>query len=71
MVVPIPSTGVGRGWQELEDGLMAAKMYRFLQRDIDEERIYYRNLHTGTTSDVFTFEVSRQLELLKIKIHCI
>ncbi|XP_041363241.1 extracellular matrix organizing protein FRAS1-like isoform X2 [Gigantopelta aegis] len=58
MVVPIPSTGAGRGWQELGDGLMAAKMYRFLQRDIDEGRIYYRNLRTGTTSDIFTFEVA-------------
>ncbi|XP_048248290.1 extracellular matrix organizing protein FRAS1-like isoform X2 [Haliotis rufescens] len=58
MVVPIPASGAGRGWQDVGDGMMAAKMYRFMQRDIDESRIWYRHLKGGTTSDVFTFEVA-------------
>ena len=59
MIVPTPEGGPGRGWEDMGDGTMGAKMFRFLQRDIDEGRIYYK--HQGSpiaTTDIFTFEVS-------------
>ena len=59
MIVPIPEEGVGQGWEDLGDGHMAARMYRFLQRDVDEGRIFY--LHDEGSighSDYFTFQVS-------------
>ncbi|KAL3876627.1 hypothetical protein ACJMK2_034445 [Sinanodonta woodiana] len=58
MVVPIPPSGPGRGWEDVGDGLMAARMNRFLQRDIDEGRIYYKNKGTQGNSDIIRFEVA-------------
>ncbi|XP_055954387.1 extracellular matrix organizing protein FRAS1-like [Patella vulgata] len=58
MVVPIPVTGAGRGWRNLGDGTMAARMYRFLQRDVNEGRIWYKHDGKNSQSDVFTFEVA-------------
>ncbi|ESO99609.1 hypothetical protein LOTGIDRAFT_173674 [Lottia gigantea] len=58
MVVPIPVSGAGRGWRNLGDGTMAAKMYRFLQRDVNEGRIWYKHNGKQTKSDIFTFEVA-------------
>ena len=59
MIVPTPEGGRGRGWEDMGDGTMGAKMFRFLQRDIDEGRIYYK--HKGSpigNTDIFTFKVS-------------
>jgi hypothetical protein len=57
MVVPIPPTGVGHGWEDLGDGNMAARMTRFLQRDIDEGRIWYKNKGSAALTDIIKFEV--------------
>ena len=57
MVVPIPPDGVGNGWEDMGDGTMAARMTRFLQRDIDEGRIYYKNRGNAALTDVVKFEV--------------
>lgn len=57
MLVPIPSNGVGKGWQDMGDGQMAAKMFQFLQRDVNEGRIWYHHTGTKTSSDIITFEV--------------
>lgn len=59
MIVPTPEGGPGRGWEDIGEGSMGAKMFRFLQRDINEGRIYYK--HQGAAvgeDDVFTFEVA-------------
>ncbi|XP_053388167.1 extracellular matrix organizing protein FRAS1-like isoform X2 [Mercenaria mercenaria] len=58
MVVPIPPSGVGHGWEDLGDGNMAARMTRFLQRDIDEGRIWYKNKGTAALTDIIRFEVA-------------
>lgn len=65
MVVPIPPSGVGSGWEDLGNGNMAARMTRFLQRDIDEGRIWYKNKGTAALTDIITFEVSMDLSLVK------
>ena len=57
MVVPVPSSGAGRGWEDMGDGHMAANMYRFMQRDIDEGRIWYKHKGSSSRSDFFKFEV--------------
>ena len=58
MVVPEPVFGPGQGWQSLGNGNMAAKMFRFIQRDIDEGRIWYE--HTGSVKpEMVTFEVMK------------
>ncbi|KAK7498552.1 hypothetical protein BaRGS_00010212, partial [Batillaria attramentaria] len=59
MIVPTPAGGPGRGWEDMGEGSMGAKMFRFLQRDIDEGRIYYK--HQGapvSEDDMFMFEVA-------------
>ncbi|KAL5018410.1 hypothetical protein ScPMuIL_004132 [Solemya velum] len=58
MVVAIPASGVGRGWESMGNGNMAAKMFRFYQRDIDEGRIWYKNRKTQQKSDMIQFEVA-------------
>jgi hypothetical protein len=63
LVVPTPAEGPGRGWEDEGDGTMAARMFRFLQRDIDEGRIFYKHhASTSGTSDVFTFEVFNSIQ---------
>ncbi|VDI42839.1 Hypothetical predicted protein [Mytilus galloprovincialis] len=57
MLVPVPPNGLGQGWKEMGSGKMAAKMFQFLQRDINEGRIWYQNTGSKSTSDVVTFEV--------------
>ena len=58
MMVPTPEDGPGRGWEDMGDGTMGARMVRFLQRDINEGRIYYKH-HAASVGngDEFTFEV--------------
>ncbi|GFO33129.1 extracellular matrix protein fras1 [Plakobranchus ocellatus] len=64
MMVPIPADGPGQGWRDQGDGMMSARLYRFMQRDIDQGRIYYRSLmdpthgHADKLSDSLTFEIS-------------
>ncbi|XP_069123568.1 extracellular matrix organizing protein FRAS1-like [Argopecten irradians] len=58
MVVPIPEDGPGQGWEDIGGGSMAAKMFRFMQRDIDEGRIWYKHKASSATSDVITFEIA-------------
>ena len=57
MVVPLPSGGSTEGWKDLHNGKMAATMFRFLQRDIDEGRIWYRHKGGKSKDDYFIFEV--------------
>ena len=58
MVVPMPEGGATEGWTDIGGGQMAAKMFRFLQRDINEGRIWYQHNGGTTNSDFFRFEVS-------------
>ena len=60
MMVPVPAEGPGWGWDDLGDGMMSARLYRFMQRDIDQGRIYYRSSPklVSAVSDDITFEVS-------------
>ncbi|XP_052791092.1 extracellular matrix organizing protein FRAS1-like isoform X2 [Mya arenaria] len=58
MVVPIPPSGVGNGWDDIGEGYMAARLTRFLQRDIDEGRIWYKNRGTAAFTDFIRFEVA-------------
>ncbi|XP_035826399.1 extracellular matrix protein FRAS1 [Aplysia californica] len=58
MVVPIPQDGPSSGWTDMGSGMMGARMFRFLQRDINEGRIYYKHNGDGFLSDSFTFEVA-------------
>lgn len=57
MIVQQPKDGPGRGWEDVGDGKMSAKMFRFLQRDIDEGRIWYQHMGASADADFFTFEV--------------
>ena len=57
MVVPLPDTGVYPGWDDMGDGTMATRMSRFLQRDINEGRIYYKHKGSAALTDTVTFEV--------------
>lgn len=59
MVVPLPETGVYPGWEDMGDGTMATRMSRFLQRDINEGRIYYKHKGNAALTDIVTFEVYR------------
>ncbi|XP_013419183.1 extracellular matrix protein FRAS1-like, partial [Lingula anatina] len=59
MIVPIPPDGARRGWKDRGDGTMGATMYRFLQRDVDEKRLWYQHKGRASTGkDRFIFEVS-------------
>lgn len=58
MIVPVPSDGPGRGWEDMGDGHMAAKMFRFMQRDITEGRMWYRHKGQASDSDMFRFDVA-------------
>lgn len=58
MIVHQPEDGPGRGWEDVGGGKMSAKMFRFLQRDIDEGRIWYQHMGASADDDFFTFEVS-------------
>ncbi|KAH3869870.1 hypothetical protein DPMN_033043, partial [Dreissena polymorpha] len=58
MVVPIPPSGITHGWDDLGDGNMAARLTRFLQRDIDEGRIFYKNKGTAALTDFVRFEIA-------------
>ncbi|XP_076458587.1 LOW QUALITY PROTEIN: extracellular matrix organizing protein FRAS1-like [Babylonia areolata] len=63
MVVPTPDSGPGRGWEDMGEGMMGAKMFRFLQRDIDEGRIHYiHNAASVGNGDRFTFDVTDMAE---------
>lgn len=57
MIVQQPSDGPGRGWEDVGNGKMSAKMFRFLQRDINEGRIWYQHMGASKDADFFTFEV--------------
>ena len=57
MVVPLPETGVYPGWEDMGDGTMATRMSRFLQRDINEGRIFYKHKGNAALTDTVTFEV--------------
>lgn len=57
MLVPVPPNGLGQGWEDMGNGKMSAKMFRFLQRDVNEGRIWYQNTGSKSTSDIVTFEV--------------
>lgn len=59
MVVPVPEEGVHRRWELMSDGTMGVKTFRFMQKDINEGRIFYKHqgLHQED-NDFFTFEVS-------------
>ncbi|XP_064605999.1 extracellular matrix organizing protein FRAS1-like [Liolophura sinensis] len=58
MVVPVPPGGVTPGWQSMKDGQMASPVFRFLQRDVEEGRIWYKNTAGKAGADSFRFEVS-------------
>lgn len=58
MVVPVPPGGVTPGWQIMKDGQMASPVFRFLQRDVEEGRIWYKNTAGKAGADSFRFEVS-------------
>ena len=60
MMVPVPPNGVASGWVDLGNGNMGAPMTRFLQRDIDEGRIWYKNKGTAALTEIIKFEVSMQ-----------
>lgn len=60
MIVHQPEDGPGRGWEDVGGGKMSAKMFRFLQRDIDEGRIWYKHMGASADDDFFTFEVWMQ-----------
>ena len=66
MVVPIPPSGITHGWDDLGDGTMAARLTRFLQRDIDEGRIFYKNKGTAALTDFVRFEVRIVLKSLDL-----
>ena len=57
MVVPKPQGGATAGWTDVGDGKMAAQMFRFLQRDINEGRIWYQHYGKTHKQDSFVFEV--------------
>ncbi len=57
MVVPKPQHGATAGWTDVGNGNMAAQMFRFLQRDISEGRIWYRHTAKTYKPDFFIFEV--------------
>ena len=61
MVVPLPETGVYPGWDDMGDGTMATRMSRFLQRDINEGRIFYKNKGSAALTDIVMFEVGVHL----------
>ena len=61
VVVPMPQGGATEGWQDVGDGQMAAQMSRFLQRDVNEGRIWYQHGGNTSKSDFFMFEVTRSL----------
>lgn len=63
MIVQQPKDGPGRGWEDVGDGKMSAKMFRFLQRDIDEGRIWYQHMGASADADFFTFEVKTHFKL--------
>jgi len=72
MVVPIPPSGVGSGWEDIGDGNMAQRPTRFLQRDIDEGRIWYRNKGNIALTDILRFEVMwNQFQLHFFEIKCV
>ena len=66
MVVPLPETGVYPGWDDMGDGTMATRMSRFLQRDINEGRIFYKNKGSAALTDIVMFEVGLFVKLLRI-----
>ena len=53
----MPDGGPTEGWDDIGGGQMGAKMFRFLQRDINEGRIWYRHHGGKENSDFFIFEV--------------
>lgn len=68
MVVPVPEEGVHRRWELMSGGTMGVKTFRFMQKDINEGRIFYKHqgLHQED-DDFFTFEVTSQiLDVFKI-----
>eukprot|EP00057_Strongylocentrotus_purpuratus_P020371 XP_011674845.1 PREDICTED: extracellular matrix protein FRAS1-like [Strongylocentrotus purpuratus] len=62
MVVPVTQGGVADGWTDLGNGVMERRMMTFLQRDIDQGYIYYKNSGAEAFSDFFMFEVSDSAE---------
>ena len=71
-MVPIPAAGVGDGWEDLGDGNMAARMSRFLQRDIDEGRIFYKNKGRAALTGIVKFEVAKIIiDLTYVKEWCL
>lgn len=60
MVVPVTQGGVADGWTDLGNGVMERRMMTFLQRDIDQGYIYYKNSGAEAFSDFFMFEVSSE-----------
>ena len=56
----MPDGGPTEGWDDIGGGQMGAKMFRFLQRDINEGRIWYRHHGGKENSDFFIFEVRRK-----------
>ena len=64
MVVPMPDGGPTEGWDDIGGGQMGAKMFRFLQRDINEGRMWYRHHGGKENSDFILFEV-RHYVLIK------
>ncbi|KAK3090989.1 hypothetical protein FSP39_016284, partial [Pinctada imbricata] len=58
MVVHQPADGPGQGWEDMGQGKMSAKMFRFLQRDIDEGRIWYKHMGAMAKTDTIRFEIS-------------
>ena len=64
MIVPIPSDGARQGWKDLGDGKMAAMMYRFMQQDVDEGRIWYKHSKGDkSNSDFFLFQVRNRKQM--------
>lgn len=57
MIVYQLEDGLGRGWEDVGGGKMFVKMFRFLQRDIDEGRIWYKYMGVLVDDDFFIFEV--------------
>ena len=58
MVVPMPGGGATEGWMDVGEDLMGSTVFSFKQRDIDDNRIWYR--HNGLFNhreDFFIFQV--------------
>ena len=55
--MPIPKSGLRKGWFEMGSRRMGVQVFVFHQQDINEGRIYYKHGGESYKTDNFIFEV--------------